>query len=448
MASEADSLTATLTEWAATSLGEPVTLTRVPGGGRHGAWRVTGASGAWFVKADTAPPPAYEHCTLRLEADMYRAAAAAGAPVPTIVALHPQLEAALMTSVDGDAAYAKLPDDEKTSIADHLADVLAAMHATDASTLAPWVEVRGTMADHVRIELDVWEGRFRSAGTPDPLIEACFQWLRDHVPDTGDAPPRLVQGDTGPGNLLHDGARITALLDFELAHLGDPLEDLAWVGTRSAQEPVPDMDRFLARYAATSGTALDAARLRYHSLLAELRIAVLGVERQDGHVSELAEHGNHIIYGSLHRRLTVEAFAAALCAPMPDVAPLPAAGSADTRYFDGILAQLDKIVVPAIDDPFAKRRAKSMARVVKYLREADRVGDAAVAAELDDLTAVLGHRPADVTAGVTELYELVAARRIGVAQILPWAAGQVLRRQQVAAPSMGVLATRHLPVYR
>jgi len=447
MASDADDSADVLAQWAASLLGAPVELRRVPGGGRHGAWRVIGEGGAWFMKADTAPPPAYEHCTLRLEADMYRAAAAAGAPVPGIVGVHPELEAVLMTSVEGDAAYAKLPDDARTSIADDLADVLARMHAADPATLAPWAEVRGSMADHVRIELDVWEGRFRGARTPDPLIEACFQWLRDNVPDTGDAPARLVQGDTGPGNLLHDGARVTALLDFELAHLGDPVEDLAWVGTRNAQEPIPDMGRFLDRYAKASGMIPDPARLRYHSLLAELRIAVLGVERQDGHVSDLAEHGNHIIYGTLHRRLTVEALAAALGVDMPEIASMPAADSADTRYYDGVLAQLAQIVVPAIDDPFARRRAKSMARVVKYLREADRVGDAQVHAELDDLAAVLGHRPADVTSGVSELHELVTTREVGPADILPWAAGQVLRRQQVAASSMGVLAMRHLPVY-
>jgi len=48
---------------------------------------------------------------------------------------------------------------------------------------------------------------------------------------------------------------------------------------------------------------------------------------------------------------------------------------------------------------------------------------------------------------VSELHELVTTREVGPADILPWAAGQVLRRQQVAASSMGVLAMRHLPVY-
>ncbi len=436
-----------LAAWAGSLVGVPVELRRVPGGGRHGAWRVTGSGSDWFMKADTAPPPDYEHCTLRHEADLYRAAAAAGAPVPAIVGVHPELEAVLMTCVDGDAAYAPLPETARASIADDLAATLARMHAADAEALGPWVQVRGTMADHVRLELDVWESRFRSAGTPDPLVEACFRWLREHVPDTGGAPPRLVQGDTGPGNLLHDGSRVTALLDFELAHLGDPMEDLAWVGTRNAQEPIPDMDRFLARYTAAGGETPDVDRLRYHSLLAELRIAVLGVERSDATGSDLAEHGNHIIYGTLHRRLTVEALAAALGRPMPTVALLPSADSPDTRYFDGILAQMAQIVVPAIDDPFAKRRAKSMARVVKYLREADRVGRSHVMAELDDLAAVLGHRPETLAAGVAELSNLVAAHRVSVADVLPWAAGQVLRRQQVAAASMGVLATRHLPTY-
>ena len=91
-----------------------------------------------------------------------------------------------------------------------------------------------------------------------------------------------MQGDTGPGNLLHDGAHLTALLDFELAHLGDPMEDLAWIGTRNAQEPVPDFDALLDAYVRAGG-AVDRARIRYHFVFAELRIAVLAIERA-GHM--------------------------------------------------------------------------------------------------------------------------------------------------------------------
>jgi hypothetical protein len=285
-----------------------------------------------------------------------------------------------------------------------------------------------------------------ATGVPDPVLTACFMWLRDHVPATGDAPPALVQGDTGPGNFLHDGHRVTAFLDFELAHLGDPMEDLAWVGTRNAQEPVPDFEHFLTRYASAAGVEPDRDRIRYHALLAELRIAVLSAERVSGEADLEAEHGNQLIYGTLHRRLTVEALAAAMGVPYPNVPLPPLADTADTRFFDGALHQLRTMVAPQLADPYVARRLKGVARVLKYLRELDRAGEGHTAAELDGLTALLGHRPASVPEGAAELLARVQARELGASDVLPYAAGQVQRRNQLMADAMGALATRHLPV--
>jgi hypothetical protein len=86
-----------------------------------------------------------------------------------------------------------------------------------------------------------------------------------------------------------------------------------------------------------------------------------------------------------------------------------------------------------------------MARVFKYLREADRVGSRHDEAELDDLTALLGHRPANVDQGTVDLHALVLAGRVDAVALIPYAYGQAMRRTQVVGPAMGALATRHLP---
>jgi hypothetical protein len=277
------------------------------------------------------------------------------------------------------------------------------------------------------------------------VLSVCFVWLRDHLPATGEARPSLVQGDTGPGNFLHDGRRVTAFLDFELAHLGDPMEDLAWVATRNAQEPVPDFERFLARYADASGAPIDRARIRYHLLFAELRIAVLGAERLARDVDLEAEHGNQLIYGALHRRLTVEALAAAIGVEFPAVSLPPLADTADTRFYDGAAHQIRHVIGPSVTDPYASRRLKSLARVLKYLREVDRAGAGHVTAELDDLAKVLGRRPATAAEGAADLLARVHAGDVGAVDLLAYAAAQVARRTQLVGPAMGVLATRHLP---
>jgi aminoglycoside phosphotransferase (APT) family kinase protein len=318
------------------------------------------------------------------------------------------------------------------------------MHALDVTALPlPSLLPARPISDHVRAELDVWEGRLDASGQAEPFLRACFAWLRAHVPDV-DGPPSLVQGDTGPGNLLHDDGHLTAVLDFELAHLGDPMEDLAWIATRNAQEPVPDFEALLDAYARAGGT-VDRARIRYHLVLAELRIAVLAIERADRAPSPDTDVGSGLIYGTLHTRLTAEAFAAATGAVLPDPPADTRRDTTVTAYYDAILEQLRTVVVPAVDDAFAAQRAKSVARVLKYLREVDRAGDAPVAAELDAAARLLDARPASIDDARGRLEAEVVAGRLDANALLPYAWARVQWEQRLREGAMGVLATRHLP---
>jgi len=437
-----------LAKWAAELVGVPsVSLKRRPGGGSHQAWDViSDAEAKWFLRADAVEPDDDKHYTLRREAAIYAAVHAIGLPCPAVLGIHPEYEAVLLERSAGDAAFARLDRSAQTQIIDDFAPWLAKLHAYDTTTLdLPGVEMASTIADGTRSELDRWEVRLDASGVPDPLLTACFQWLRDHVPDTGDQRPSLVQGDTGPGNFLHDGQRVTAFLDFELGHLGDPMTDLAWVGTRNAQEPVPDFERFLARYAEATGCEPDRGRIRFHALFAELRIASLGAERLGAEADLEAEHGNRLIYGALHRRLTVEALAAAIGVPMPTVELPTLADTDDTRYFDAALHQMQHRIGPDIADPWAARLLKGLARVTKYLREVDRAGSTHEVAELDDLERLLGSRPATIREGSEQLVAKVRAREVGAQELLPYAAAQVARRTQLVGPAMGRLATSHLP---
>jgi len=84
-------------------------------------------------------------------------------------------------------------------------------------------------ADCAERELAYWEARIdRDELCPQPVIRAAIRWLRAHPP----AAPRrvgVVHGDYRTGNFLYDEqGEIRAILDWEMSHLGDPLEDLAW----------------------------------------------------------------------------------------------------------------------------------------------------------------------------------------------------------------------------
>jgi aminoglycoside phosphotransferase (APT) family kinase protein len=426
-----------------------VAVQRRPGGGRHQAWDVTltaadGTTDRRFLRADATRPGPHESYTLWREAEIYAALAGAGLPVPEIVAVHPDHPAVLMAYAPGEARFAGLAPGAQVAVLDELVEALVRMHHLDVATLPlPTLLPVRSIADHVRDELDVWEGRLDQSGRAEPFLRACFAWLRAHVPAV-DGPPSLVQGDTGPGNLLHDGEHLTALLDFELAHLGDPMEDLAWIGTRNAQEPVPDYDALLAAYARAGGV-VDRGRIRYHFVFAELRIAVLSIERAGHAPSADADVGSGLIYGTLHTRLTAEALAAATGTALPPVPDDPTVDSGATPYFDAVLEQLRTVVVPAIGDPFAAQRAKSTARVLKYLREVDRAGAAPTGAELDELEQLLGARPASVDDGRRRLEAEVVAGRVDAVALLPYAWTRVQWEQRLRAGAMGVLATRHLP---
>ncbi|HET6691290.1 MAG TPA: phosphotransferase, partial [Miltoncostaeaceae bacterium] len=127
-----------------------------------------------------------------------------------------------------------------------------------------------------REELARWAGRYRAARlAPVPLVGAMLAWLETNAP-RGDAPVVLLWGDPGPHNVLVAGGRISALLDWELAHLGHPLDDLGaavWAcGASLDPEPV------VAAYEEATGAPVDRGALRWFECLACVSRSVMLLE--------------------------------------------------------------------------------------------------------------------------------------------------------------------------
>ena len=113
-----------------------MTLKRRPGGGSHQAWDViAGGEAKWFLRADAVEPDDGKHYTLRREAEIYRAVNTIGLPSPTVLGIHPELEAVLLERSSGDAAFARLDPAAQTEIIDDFAPWLARLHAADPATL-------------------------------------------------------------------------------------------------------------------------------------------------------------------------------------------------------------------------------------------------------------------------------------------------------------------------
>lgn len=126
-------------------------------------------------------------------------------------------------------------------------------------------------------QLTYWAELFdRQRLEPHPTLVYLINWLRRDPPTARRL--SIVHGDLRFGNLLYDGPRLTALLDWEMVHVGDPVEDLGWVyralWTPERALPFPE---FLAAYVDAGGDPVDPAHLRWYQVLAEVKHAVISL---------------------------------------------------------------------------------------------------------------------------------------------------------------------------
>ena len=248
--------------------GRLVQINRVPGGARKEAWLVNversdGSIAELFLRYDrTDPHETVDPWTLHREASVYLALQDTDVLVPRVLGVHPVHQAMLSERLVGGSWFSRIADaDEALATACHFMEQLAALHRLDPSTLdLPEFPTPSTIPDAVAHELDEWDRIIEQrGGEPEPVLEFALGWLRRNVPDH-DGPVVLVQGDTGPGNFMYAAGRVVAVVDWELAHLGDPMDDIAWLSLRATQEPFPGFPARLREYEELSGHEIDIDR--------------------------------------------------------------------------------------------------------------------------------------------------------------------------------------------
>jgi aminoglycoside phosphotransferase (APT) family kinase protein len=174
-----------------------------------------------------------------------------------------------------------LPVDRRVTLAAKFCDLLAEVHKVDwrGTDLAKIFEDHG--GDAARAEVDHWERVLRrDQREPYPELDLGVEWLRTHAPRA--TTTVLVHGDFKPGNVLLEGDRIVALLDWELAHLGDPMEDVGWVTQplRRREHIIADAwepKQFYAHYERATGLPVDEESARWWGIFATFRTAVMQV---------------------------------------------------------------------------------------------------------------------------------------------------------------------------
>ena len=448
--------------------GRVVGAERRPGGARKEAWfidleRADGTIASCFLRYDRSDPQrTKDPWTLHREATVYLALQDGPVPVPRVLGVHPVHQAMLSERVEGGNWFSRIADPaEQEATAQDFMRKLAALHSLDAAGLdLPAFPAVTTVAGAVGAELDEWDLLLAArGGTPDPALVFSLRWLRDHIPRY-DGPPVLVQGDTGPGNFMYAGGRVTAVVDWELSHLGDPMDDIAWLSLRATQEPFTDFPTRLREYEALSGNVVDEDRVRYYQVMAETKLQVMshrgpppdgdesdsGTGGRDGAGNDV---GNGFIYQVLHRRLWLEALAAANGLELVPAEKPQAREPRDSDWmYDAVLTQLRDVIVPRTTDPLAQARGKGVARIIKYLARVNTYGSYYEECELQDLVQLLGQRPDSVLSGRTDAAAAVAAGHVSEEDYILTLWRRIARETELARPSMGVLADRHWPPLR
>ena len=221
---------------------------------------------------------------LDAEATLMQLAHDAGLPSPRVMhVLQPEEglgRGFIMVRVEGETIARKiLRDDEfakaRPMLARQLGKVAAGIHGLPQAKLPKLRSMTSTK------EIADLESEYRSANWPRPVFELALRWLADHDPGpSGEV--TLVHGDFRHGNLIIGPDGVRAVLDWEIAHLGDPMEDLGWICVNSwrfgeIDKPVGGFgsrEDLFAGYE-EGGGKVDPARVMFWEIMGTLRWGIM-----------------------------------------------------------------------------------------------------------------------------------------------------------------------------
>ncbi len=223
---------------------------------------------------------------LAVEAKLIAAAAQGGVPVPPVLHVLEEDDGLgqgfLMGFVEGETLGGRIARGEafaavRPSLARQCGEILARIHAIDPQGF-PTLSRTGPAALVAQ-----YRTAYEGSAWPRPVFDLAFRWLEAHAPPTP-AAPRLVHGDFRNGNLMigpDDGVR--AVLDWELAHVADPMEDLGWICVNAWRFGVLDKpvggfgtrEDLWAGYEAAGGAPVDREHAHWWEVYGSMRWGVM-----------------------------------------------------------------------------------------------------------------------------------------------------------------------------
>lgn len=407
------------TTWIERSLGG-----RVVEAARQPRWRP-----AWFfdLERDGETLPLYfrgergetDHGVYALEHEMrvLQVLEQQGIPVPHVHGMCPEPRGIVMDRAPGRANLrAAATEAERVAVLDDYVEILARIHAIDPAAFeAVGLKRPASRQETALLDFDVWEQSYRrSKRRPEPAIEFLIRWVRENVPADRER-VSLVCCDAG--QFLYEAGRVTAVLDLELACLGDPLADLGGMRGRDLSEPLGDLSRAVARYEALTGAPVDRLALDFHTvrfaLVTPLATAHLVAAPPPG-----IDHVQYLAWYLVWTRTPLEVIGDQLGLGL-------APPAADDWAEGGALQSFDAY------------EADRAARTRCYEERLAELGPALLAEDLADAATLLGFQPRDRAHADPALEALVAsAGSDREAELVGYFQRRMLREERILAPLM------------
>lgn len=310
-------------------------------------------------------------------------------PVPRLYGWCPDPEAIVMAGLDDKPFHGGADEDAALhAIVQDYMGILADIHRIPLSDVADaGIAIPDGPRETALAYFNLADKAYQAGKSgPEPLIEFLRQWVLSNIPQNRDEMCLLV---ADAPQFFHDDQTVTAIYDLEMAHVGDPMMELASVRVRDINEPIGDMPRLLERYQAEGGATIDWPALDFHTLVSFLAVPMMTRS------TLRSKHPHPAFVEYLSWDLACSRAALEVLAEISGVTVDPAVEIAPSTntYEDAFVDML--ALASELPPPNGLLREPQILSLARYLKRVNEIGATIEAEEQGDVEAITGKRFSD-----------------------------------------------------